>query len=104
MILRYISNTPPQGGRWTVGTPPRREVLQKNSRSANLFNYINLHPPNILLHPPIFEILENTLITIIIQLLYCNTAMLLQFDCKVQVVCESVSDCQHYDICTSLVL
>jgi len=55
---------PPQGGCWIVGTNPHvGRVFQKNCAQRDLFNSINLHPPNILLHPPIFEILQNTLYT-----------------------------------------
>jgi len=52
---------PPQGGCWTVGTPPPIGGCSKNHAPHDLFNYITLHPLKILLHPPIFEILENTL-------------------------------------------
>jgi len=51
---------PPQGGCWTVGTPPHRWGVPKKIRSTCL--PVLTYTPNILLHPPIFEILENTLL------------------------------------------
>jgi len=38
------------------------ELSKKNRAPRDLFNCIHLQPPNILLHPPSFEILQNILI------------------------------------------
>jgi len=57
-----LSNTPIKGGVGQLEHPPVGGFVPKKIPAPlDLFTCINLHPPNILLHPPIFEILENTL-------------------------------------------
>jgi len=71
----WSSNTFLEGGCWNCPAPPlkgcviqlehpprRGGVPKKVCALRDLLHCINLHRPNILLHPPpIFEILENTL-------------------------------------------